>query len=440
MASGSVRAFVREGDEYLEGVAITLGPPEQTACTGRGAPPHGGCLFEGLTIGQTYEVFIDDAQRPRSLHVPAVAGVYAAPQDEQLVQVLPFERREGWRHFQPTPKQRITVRDRGPHTVCFERRPLPRLTPTAWQERIRRFAAQRAQTAQQTAQSLPLLRALADCLRASPLTLNLRAATLRQLQPPHLLNAFEIEQAQGRLASNISEPEWYDLRLYAEHYWFGFPYHRARSSRQHPVAAVRQWWDKSQLARHLGEPDQLAQHSAYAVEPALRPRYAALDYRDSLRGATPDDYYGHSFLRLRCRDFAPLMTCTLGDTWELAAAPGPDDALYAFLSLELLVLAALQARPPEPKLIAHLLRRSGIAPSDLPPALRHPGHAEYAQADYARGDRYVEVQLHSALPLTAVEAVGIARSEGLSRDLARLRAELDPTDLLADAEWILLPD
>ena len=70
---------------------------------------------------------------------------------------------------------------------------------------------------------------------------------------------------------------------------------------------------------------------------------ALSDPLKQLRGATPDDYYGHSFLRLRCRDFAPLMTCTLGDTWELAAAPGPDDALYAFSSLELLVLAALQA-------------------------------------------------------------------------------------------------
>jgi hypothetical protein len=440
VASGSLRAFVREGNEFLEGVAITLGPPQRTGYTRRGPPPLGGCLFEGLTIGQTYEVFIEDAQRPRSLPVPAATGVHSAQTDECLLQLCPLERREGWRHFEALPPQRITVSDAEPITVCFERRPLPRLSLAAYQERILRFAAQRERAAERAVAQLPILRPLADCLRASPLTINLRAAGLRHFQPPQLLNAFEIEQAQGRLASNISEPEWYDLRLWAEHYWFGFPYHRAQTSRKHAATAVREWWAGSQLARHLDEPDRLPQHSAYAVEPQLRPRYAALDYRDSQRGATPDDYYGYSFLRLRAVDLAPLMTCTLGDTWELAAAPHPDDELYTFSSLELLLLAALQARPPEPKLIAHLLRRCGLAPDELPPALRHPLHAHYAAADYARGDRYVEVQLHSALPLAAVEAVCIARSEQSSRDLARLRAELDPAGLLAAAEWILLPD
>lgn len=423
--------FVEENGRRLEGVQVALGPPWRTQVTATASPFEGGALFEGLVVGQAYEVFIEGTRTRTTIEAPAVSGARPHAAVELVADVAAFERRDGWRHYEGIAAREVVPEAGRVGAVTFERRALPAMD----RELLRRRVAAFDSLMRARAPSDPVIRRLAESLRAAPLTVNFRAGALRGYHADGLLNAFQIERQHGRRCGNIVEPEWYDLRLYAEHYWFGFPYHCGRTSRGHRVEYVREWTDECRLSCDVTAPVSVTGYSAFDVDPRQRPRYAALDYRGSSVGATPDDYYGRSSMVLADRLKRESTTFTLGDTWEAVAVPCPDGALYTYGSLEQLVADALSLEIEEKKLISHLVRRAEMEAGELPPAVRRCYDPQLARAGYARGDLYVEAQLFEDVRFTDVESVRLSRSELGHDDLGRARAELDPHERLREAAW-----
>ena len=314
------------------------------------------------------------------------------------------------------------------------RKVLPRVTLDDLFKRIddyRRVLLQKK--GQKAAAKHPGTVALADELRASPLTMNIEARMLKLYKSAEILNGFEVEARYGSPTGNVSKSDSYDLRLYAEHQAYGFPFHAATTSHGEEPERVRAWTDVCKVTAEVGSPLPLAGCSAYRVPPSLRPRYAALDYRDSGCGATPDPYYGLSFFH-----FADALkqraTFTLGDSWD--AFSEQEDSVFTLDTLELMLLKA--AALNEKKLISHLARRANLGPSDLLPIFANLLDEELANAPYKAGDQYIELQIFGPIAFTDIQSVNLSRAEIKHEALPKARHELDPASILQSPTWNLV--
>ncbi|MFL5384110.1 MAG: DUF3626 domain-containing protein [Longimicrobiaceae bacterium] len=171
-------------------------------------------------------------------------------------------------------------------------------------------------------------RALADRIWAGHITINFSLDKLFSYRAPRILNAFEVQALTGSATNNISG------RLEEER----------RKAEKH----------------HFGIDDRIA------VKPRIRPRYAALNYKDHPTGAAARNDYGLSYMVLS-NAIRPACTITIGDTFDVIGTEL--DGAFPFTQEGVLRLA-----------------QAAVA-SDSAGELG-------SSAGYTAGDIYLDVQIH----------------------------------------------
>lgn len=228
-------------------------------------------------------------------------------------------------------------------------------------------------------------------LKASPLTINVRVSDMVKWDTPQVLNGFEVAARRGSSqgVGNVGDADKLKKRYHYEHVAFGFPTPYDSDLEGNELAA-NTWGDGE-----LGESAMSGQEEA-SVAPVLRPRYGALDFRSSGKGATPDPkWYGQSFLELE-DDVKQKSTYTLGDTWDVMEEEYDFPKIFTFNNLDLLLMAALLNSD---KSIAQDLQKL-------------TDDSEEALSEYAEGQPYIEAQIHQPISFASnVKQITVSRSE-----------------------------
>lgn len=225
---------------------------------------------------------------------------------------------------------------------------------------------------------------LKPVLQQSPLTQNVKAAVLPTYNGNRLLNGFEVAALRGASqdVGNIGTDELKNERLYAENIGLGYPFPEEAEVPEEREDVERGEWGVGQLEgleTDLNPTDPV-------VPPSLRPKYGALDYRNSGQGATPhQEHYGLSYFLFKS-DVKKRCTYTLGDTFD---AFSEGNKLFSYDNLDLLIIAAFYSADGG-KLIAHLARRAGA--NEL---LEQYGNT----SGYDAADQYIDTQIYGDVDL-----------------------------------------
>lgn len=232
-------------------------------------------------------------------------------------------------------------------------------------------------------------------LNQAPLTINIKVSDLAKYTSPQILNGFEVAQLRGdnEGVGNISG-EKLKKRHYYEHQLFGFPYPYDDIPHDVDLPATKDKWQAGHMGKSMLDERRITKHG---VTPSLRPRYGALDFRHSGRGATPNtQYYGLSYIQLKN---AVKTNCTfsLGDTWDLdlEQRPGAIPLLVTAGNLDLILLKMIETDHP------------GIADLEK---IENKKVAEISK--YMDDETYIEAQIHQSIDFGKdVERIFLSRQE-----------------------------
>jgi hypothetical protein len=273
-------------------------------------------------------------------------------------------------------------------------------------------------------------RALKSHLQQSPLTQNVKAAVLPTYRGMRLLNGFEVAAMRGKAqgVGSIGTGELFKERLYAEHLGFGYPYPQDSTLPKEREDVPRDTWTEGEVGafdEHDDTPTQAA------VPPELRPRYGALDYRNSGQGATPHaDFYGRSFFVLKT-DVKKRATYTLGDSFNaFSEDAAPHQKVFTYDNLDLLIVKAFYT-PDGQKLISYLAERAGAA------AIKELGFTTLG--GYTVADQYIETQIFGDIRLDQdVQELVLSKAELAALGISDLKALPKIVPILAHVSWRLI--
>lgn len=228
---------------------------------------------------------------------------------------------------------------------------------------------------------------LTNLLKLAPLTINVRVSDLAKYTSPEVLNGFEVMAKRGgdhTGVGNISDDKL-KKRYYYEHQTFGFPYPYADTKDIFKGdSGAAETPQDSWGAGHMGPSALDGKKPKYTnADPSLRPRYGALDFRNSGKGATPDPkWYGTSYIELKN---AVKSNCTfsLGDTWDIDLDHKKDaiPVLVTAGNLDLIIIKMMNEDSENPAL------------TDLDNRDKSSGKV----SNYEEGPAYIEAQIHQPI-------------------------------------------
>ena len=446
-----VRVHGQTGSVAWNGVNIRLKAGAATAVEKKTADHQ--AVFDNLPAATECVVTCLDAL-PGEIEVTDVADDGRdgpIGQKFTIKDVVPLEYLTNWRAYTVDTKE-VTVTSVAGNTtpVTFELRPRPEMTIARLLERLMAFDAELAARAAKFADTP--IGAAAAMLAASPLTINFLSSDLKN-RIPEFLNGYQVEARYGKIPENIAikstkaDDKNYDLRMNAEHVGFGYPFDRATNSQDTELDAVRCWTDDCRIGAKQGvlvEPyaatvnllSLLHKPHRRTVHPDLRPKYGALDFRDSGRGAAPDDFYGLSYFRMKDA-VKQRATFTLGDSWNAVTEEG--DTVVTLRGLALMLAQAIKMGGDDYKaLLSHLARRVRETEDTFKPAWYSEAHSANP---YKEGEPYIEAQILGELSFDdCLEGIYISKKESGATDLQDAKTKIDPDGKFAKYKWVLFDD
>jgi Protein of unknown function (DUF3626) len=244
-----------------------------------------------------------------------------------------------------------------------------------------------------------MVQALTLTLQQSPLTINFKLTDFRNYQKSKILSGFQLPGQVG----NVNTPEKQAERIAVENKLFGYSWPQTRMN---PEKKYQGWNQDSVMCTASSKTVESSFFQKIVDSIELRPKYCALDYRDSGKGATPNGAsYGFSFFHLKDELKRTRCTFTYGDSWDVVNEDVNEfPNLFSYDALDLLLMRAA-ALGPDKKLLQHLCRRSNK---------RYETEQAIVQG-YEDSDTYIEAQLHGKVSLkTDVLQVNISRAEVMS--------------------------